>query len=177
MKRSFGWVLILLLVPIAGRGQEAAKKSANPVSDTVRQILARQSKSLVAAVEEMPADKFSFHPTPPQMTFAHLVVHMAGSNDFLCSKISDTAAPETAKLNETDPKEKLVQALKSSFDYCTEALAKVDDSKLGDTVTLFGGRTAPRAAAMIGLTNDFADHYAMAAIYLRLNGLLPPTAK
>jgi hypothetical protein len=42
---------------------------------------------------------------------------------------------------------------------------------------LFGGRTGPRAAAMIALTNDFADHYAMAAIYLRLNGLLPPTAK
>jgi uncharacterized damage-inducible protein DinB len=177
MKRLFGWVLILLLAPIAARGQQETKKSANPVSDTVRQILTRQAKNLVAAVEEMPADKFSFHPTPPQMTFAHLVAHMAGSNDFLCSKISDTPPPETAKLNETDPKEKLLQALKSSFDYCTEALAKVDDSKLGDTVTLFGGRTGPRAAAMIALTNDFADHYAMAAIYLRLNGLLPPTAK
>jgi hypothetical protein len=53
----------------------------------------------------------------------------------------------------------------------------VDDSNLGEQLTLFGGRQASRAGAMIALTNDFADHYSMAAIYLRLNGLLPPTAK
>jgi len=48
---------------------------------------------------------------------------------------------------------------------------------MGDEVALWGGRKATRAAALIALTNDWADHYAMAAIYLRLNGLLPPTAK
>jgi hypothetical protein len=30
---------------------------------------------------------------------------------------------------------------------------------------------------MFALTNDFADHYSAAAMYLRLNGLLPPTAQ
>jgi hypothetical protein len=30
---------------------------------------------------------------------------------------------------------------------------------------------------MIVLTDDFADHYSSAATYLRLNGLLPPTAQ
>jgi hypothetical protein len=31
---------------------------------------------------------------------------------------------------------------------------------------------------LIALTpNDWADHYSAAAIYLRLNGVLPPTAK
>ncbi len=67
--------------------------------------------------------------------------------------------------------------MKASFDFCTTALAKVDDSKLGDTVDLYGGRQGPRAFALIALTNDWADHYSAAAQYLRLNGLLPPTAK
>jgi hypothetical protein len=53
----------------------------------------------------------------------------------------------------------------------------VDDSKLGDTVELGGGREGPRAFALIALTNDWADHYSAAAMYLRLNGLLPPTAQ
>jgi putative salt-induced outer membrane protein YdiY len=53
----------------------------------------------------------------------------------------------------------------------------VDDSKLGDQVKIFGGREASKATAAIALTNDWADHYAMAAMYLRLNGMLPPTAK
>jgi hypothetical protein len=34
-----------------------------------------------------------------------------------------------------------------------------------------------RAAIMTITTGDWADHYSQAAIYLRLNGLLPPTAK
>lgn len=151
--------------------------SKNPVSDAVRSILDRQSKSMVAAADEMPAEKYSFHPTPAQMTFGHLVVHMAGSNNFLCSKISGTPAPAGDKLAETDPKDKLVSALKASFDFCTQALAKVDDSNLGEQLTLFGGRTMSRAATMITLTNDFADHYSTAAAYLRLNDLLPPTAQ
>ena len=33
------------------------------------------------------------------------------------------------------------------------------------------------AFALIALTNDWADHYSAAAMYLRLNGLLPPTAQ
>ena len=57
------------------------------------------------------------------------------------------------------------------------ALKNVQDSQLGEPVTLFGGRQANKAAALIGLTNDWADHYSMAAMYLRLNGMLPPTAK
>ena len=67
--------------------------SKSPVSDAVRSILDRQSKSMVAAADEMPAEKYSFHPTPAQMTFGHLVVHMADSNNFLCSKISGMPAP------------------------------------------------------------------------------------
>ena len=183
MKTTVLTAFLLMLMPfVAGAQQTGAAAPAttaetNPVSNTVRKILERQSKNMVAAVEEMPADKFLYRPTPAQISFAKLVEHMAGSNNFLCAKISGAPAPAEEKLNETDPKEKLVSALKASFDYCTQALAKVDDSNLGEQLTLFGGRQASRAAAMIALTNDFADHYGMAAIYLRLNGLLPPTAK
>ncbi|MFY9528104.1 MAG: DinB family protein [Candidatus Acidiferrales bacterium] len=178
MKRFIFVALVAaaLVLPSA-RAQQEAKKSTSPVSDTVRDIVARQAKNMVAAVEQMPPDKFSYHPTPEQMTFAHLVVHMVESNNFLCSKIAGTAAPEATKLSDSDAKDKLVGALKTSFDYCTQTLEKTDDSGLGDSVTLSGGRTFPRARAMIALTNDFADHYGMAAMYLRLNGLLPPTAQ
>ncbi|MGA8144697.1 MAG: DinB family protein [Candidatus Acidiferrales bacterium] len=181
MKLALLGAVVWLVMPFAAGAQQAAPAAGatetNPVSNALRKIVERQAKNLVAAADEMPADKYAYRPTPAQMTFAKLVEHMAGSNNFLCSKISGAAAPADAKLSETDPKEKLVTALKASFDYCTQTLAKVDDSNLGEQLTLFGGRQASRAAAMIALANDFADHYSMAAIYLRLNGLLPPTAK
>src|SRR5579859_1293270 len=149
---------------------------ANPVTSTVRQIVDRQSKNIVAAAEEMPAEKYDFHPTEAQMTFAHLIAHITDSNNFLCSRISDQAEAKSG-VKDTDTKARLVEALKASFEYCSAALDKTDDSKLGDTVTLLRGRKAPRAAAVIALTNDFADHYGTAAMYLRLNGMLPPTAQ
>ena len=182
MKRIILAVLGLALTPLAAIAQQPATPQApapeaNPVSNTVRKILDRESKIMVAAADEMPADKFTFRPTPAQMTFGHLVMHMAGSNNALCSAISGTAAPTQEKLDEADPKDKLVAALKNSFDYCTQTLSKVDDSNLGEQVKFFSGRTISRAGAMIALTNDFYDHYSAAAMYLRLNGLLPPTAQ
>jgi uncharacterized damage-inducible protein DinB len=155
---------------------QVPKSSTNPASDTVRSLIARQSKNLTAAAEEMPADKYSYKPTEQQMTFGTLVEHIAKSNNFLCAKLANLAAPSD-KISDKDPKDKLVAALKSSFEYCQSALKGVQDSQLGEPVTMWGGRQAPKAAALVGLTNDWADHYSQAAMYLRLNGMLPPTAK
>lgn len=155
----------------------AVAQEKNPVTSVVREILPRQQKNIVAAVEEMPADKFSFKPTADQMTFGKLVLHIAEGNNMFCSKIAGSAPPKSPELKETDSKEKLLTALKGSFDFCETALAKMDDSKLGEKIEAFGGREAPMAWALIALTNSWADHYGAEAMYLRLNGLLPPTAK
>jgi uncharacterized damage-inducible protein DinB len=175
MKNVLGLFILPIFIAVSVFAQQPSAK--NPVTSAVREILPRQQKRLVDAVEEMPADKFTYKPTPQQMSFAHLVLHITESNNYLCAKISDIPAPKQAEVKETDSKDKLVAALKASFDFCNTALAKVDDSKLGDSVELFGGRQGSRAFALIALTNDWADHYGAAAMYLRLNGLLPPTAQ
>jgi uncharacterized damage-inducible protein DinB len=158
--------------------QEMAKLGTveSPVSGAVKNQLPRFSKNMVAAAEAMPAEKYGFRPTPEMNSFGHLVMHIAQSNNNLCSKISGMAAPEV-KTTETDGKDKLVAALKASFDYCASALEKVDDSKLGDQMMLFGNRPFSRAAVMIILSDDWYDHYGAQAVYLRLNGILPPTAQ
>ena len=153
-----------------------AEPSKNPVTDAVREILPRQEKNLLAAVEEMPADKFGYSPTPAQITFGHLVMHITMSNIELCSKAASMPPPPMKPMPETD-KERLQAGLTKSFLYCEAAMGKVDDSKLGNPVELFGGRQGTVASALISLTNDWADHYSAAAMYLRLNGLLPPSAQ
>lgn len=173
MKRLIVFAAIIAFAPLGALAQQA---SSNPVSDAVRNIVAQRAKIIVAAAEEMPPDKYSYHPTPDQMTFAHLVVHLAGSNYFLCSSIAGTKPPDQEKLADADPKDKLVAGLKASFDYCNGVMAKADDSKLTETVPMFR-RQETRAAVMITLTDDLYDHYSQAAMYLRMNGLLPPTAQ
>jgi uncharacterized damage-inducible protein DinB len=158
--------------------QEMAKLGTvpNPVSAAVKTQLPRFAKNMVAAAESMPAEKYGFKPSQEMNSFGHVVMHIAQSNNGLCSKISGTPAPEV-KIADTDSKETLVGALKASFDYCATALEKVDDSKLGDQMILFANRPFSRAAVLIILSDDWYDHYGAQAIYLRLNGILPPTAQ
>jgi uncharacterized damage-inducible protein DinB len=181
MKRIIVAILAAGCLAGAVAAQQGAAQPAgaetNPLSNAVRRSLDRATKNLTAAADEMPADKYDFKPTAGQITFGHLVLHVAGSNNLFCSKISGTAAPEADKLTETDGKEKLVAALKASFAFCSQVLAKLDDSNLGEQITLFGTNKASRAGAMVAITSSFADHYSEAAMYLRLNGLTPPTAQ
>lgn len=175
MKRFVIFVAILAFLPFAAKAQEAAA-SGNPVSDSVKAMVSQHAKAITAAAEQMPADKYSYHPTPDQITFGHLVMHLAQSNTFLCSAVAGTKPPEQEKLAETDPKDKLVTALKASFDYCSGVLDKTDDSKLGEMVTV-RNRSVSRARIMITLVADLYDHYSAEAAYLRMNGMLPPTAQ
>ena len=184
MKSRLHCIVFAALLPVGAAAQSTPPASApadaapvsNPVSSTVKSQLARYAKTMVAAANSMPADKYNFKPTPEMNTFAHLVMHIAQSNNLLCSKISGTAAPES-KLADTDGKEKLLAGLQSSFEFCSTALANVDDSKLGEPMVLFGNRPSSRAAALIALSDGWNDHYGAEAIYLRLNGILPPTAQ
>ncbi len=152
------------------------KESSSPVMDAVRQSIERYARNLEAAAQEMPADKYAYKPTDPQMTFGHLVSHVAQDNNFRCSSVSGMDAPKNVP-GEDASKDDLVKAMRASFEFCTKALAGVTDAQLGGRVPFFGGRQATRASIAIGIPSDLADHYGQAAMYLRLNGMLPPTAR
>lgn len=164
---------IFILVASAAFGQQIK----NPVSGVLRDSLAVRQKNILAALQAMPADKYAFKPTPEQMSFGHLAVHIAESNYFFCANVGNAPQPKTEELKGDEDKAKLVDAVQASFDFCGAALAKADDATLGDTITGFDGKPRSRAWAFLALASSWADHYGEAAMYLRLNGLLPPTAQ
>jgi len=163
--------------PSSTTAPTAAAPVKDPVTAGLRMLLPRSRNNVLGAITAMPADKFSYKPTPDQMSFAHLVVHIIESNNLMCAKAADVAAPKVEEAKETDAKEKLLAAATASYDFCADALSKMDDSKLGDSIELFGGRQFPRSMAALGLASGWADHYAAAAMYLRLNNILPPSAQ
>jgi hypothetical protein len=152
-------------------------QSKDPVSDALRDILKGRAKNTIAAFEAMPADKYNFQPTPAQMTFGHLAAHVVESNYYFCANAGNVPEPKMTELKGSEGKDALVAAVKSSFDFCGTALTKASDSTMSSDITWFDGKPKARAWAFLGLAGSLADHYGMAAIYLRLNGLLPPTAK
>ena len=168
--RAFVATLTIAIMPQLLVAQTA------PVAQAFRDHVKQEAKNLIASADLMPAEKYSFKPTPAQMSFGDVVEHLAGGNDYLCGGIGGMKAPTRTKVSGTDKKEVLVARLKETFQFCDQALSKLDDSKLAEQIDFFGSKMT-RAAVMTLTTADFADHYSQAAIYLRLNGLLPPTAK
>src|SRR6266478_3878475 len=151
-------------------------QDGNKVSNFVRGALAARSKEIIAATVEMPADKFNFKPSPEEMTFGQLTLHVAVGNYLYCSRIGGVTEPELPKISDTEPKDKLVERVKASFDFCTAALAKLDDSNKSETLVLGDTKTS-RAMAILTLTGTWNDHFATQTSYLQANGRVPPTAK
>lgn len=158
-------------LPRAPRGDPVA-----PVSDAVRSAAARAGTNFIAAAERMPAGTYGFRPTPAQLSFGDVIGHMSAGNDALCSSIGGVAPPKRSAVAGGAPKEKLVARLRETFQFCESALAKVNDSRLGEKVPYFGDQELPRARVMVAAAEEWAGHYSQLAVYLRLNGLLPPTA-
>ena len=173
-------ILSLLAVPLAAQQPAPVPVPGAPTSNAVRVFLAQFARNIVAAADDMPVQQYKFRPTAPQMSVADVVMHLAGSNEFLCSSASSTPAPQEPALGpvaDSVPPDQLKARLKRSFEYCQSALGKVDDSRLNDSVPWFGNRKVPRAQVLVALPYDWADHYSQMAIYLRLNGISPPNAQ
>lgn len=177
--RAYALLLAVAVLPGTAAAQAAAAApSTSPVADAFRAQEQRYARILVAAAEAMPADKYSYRPTPQQMSFAEIQVHLANEgNDELCGKLTGVPVPKRTAVDTTTTKEQLVARLKETFGFCETALAKLDDSKLSQPIQLFGPNPFSQAAAILITVGDWADHYSQEANYLRLNGVLPPTAR
>jgi len=66
MKRLICLLAVCLAVPTFARAQDSA---ANPLTAAVRKQFDDYAKNLVATAEIMPEEKYSFRPTPENMTF------------------------------------------------------------------------------------------------------------
>ena len=178
----------IVVMPAAASAQASFTASPNPVSEEVRRQLSSAAKQLVAAAELMPPDKFAYRPTDAQMPFGQLVAHVVQTNAAVCSAASNLpiaaarypslTLEQIKVIGPSASKETLVAALKQSFEYCTEGFAALTDAQLAEEAVMFGRRTGmSRAGAAITIVADWADHYSTAASYLRLNGILPPSAQ
>src|SRR5256885_3458154 len=149
----------------------AVGHAQNPVSNAIRALAQRQTKNIVDAAEEMPADKYGYKPTPAQMSYGDVVAHLIKEgNNYLCSAASGMKQPDVDKFAGTDSKEKLVAGLKASFKFCETVLAGVQDAQLSDSIDFFGGRKVTKAMAGVITVADWSDHYSQMAIYPRLKG-------
>jgi uncharacterized damage-inducible protein DinB len=178
--RVFRATLVLIALPVMLGAQQPPP---NPITVVVKQRTMLFQQRLAQAFDSIPEGTFGYKPTPAQLTIGYIAQHLADDNYFYCNQFgamkgTRDATPDTIKAKW--PKAKLIDQMKTSFKFCEDALAQLDDAKLGDQIsqTLDNGqtRTVTRAGPVMGHIIDLVDHYSQLANYMRLNNILPPTA-
>ncbi len=179
--------LLALAFPVALAAQQAPGTPAtDPVTAAFRTRALAMHRNLAQAFDSIPEEKFSYKPTPAQLTIGYVAQHLTNDSYFFCNNFGamkgtraaeDTTTADSVKA--TWPKAKLVTQLKDSFKFCQDAFGQLNDKNLAEAVTItFGGNTRQTTRAMMALGHaiDLADHYSQIANYMRLNNMLPPTA-
>ena len=126
---------------------------------------------LVQAFDSIPASRYDYRPTPAQQSIGFVAQHLEDANYGLCSRFADLKHPGTAKDSLADslkaqwPKDTLVTRLEASLGFCDAALERA------------GHLQSPALASnLLSFETDLAEHYSQISSYMRLLGMVPPSA-
>jgi uncharacterized damage-inducible protein DinB len=133
--------------------------------------------NILKAADKMPAESYSFRPTPDIRTFARVVSHVTEAQLHICGTLNGTAPDALPKVPpETADKATIQAALQTSFAECDKAYAALSDDNLLQMLTL-GPMTRTRIGLAWGNVSHDNEQYATLALYLRLKGLAPPSSE
>jgi uncharacterized damage-inducible protein DinB len=153
----------------------ARAQAPNAIAQGIATEAHTNAANMIGAAEAMPAEKYGYKPTEQQISFGDLIYHATVANNTLCGAISGEHASElTVKAGGAKPA--LIEQMKQSFAFCDKAFATIDPARIGDEVQMFG-RSVTKAWILFHLALDYGDHYSQAAMMLRLNGIIPPSAR
>ena len=178
--------LALPLASVAAQPSSASRQlPPTAVTASFRSLSALFAARLVGAFDSIPAGRYGYAPTPAQQTVGYVAQHLEDANYALCSRFGRQERPMNAGDAAADtvrakwPKDTLAARLKASFRFCASAISRVDDAKLAEEVPIGAPGTAQtqqRALSLLLYVTDLAEHYSQISSYMRLIGLVPPSA-
>ena len=125
----------------------------------------------------MPEDKFSFKSTPAQRDYGQQILHIAQVNFKILQAVGAKGPAPAIDLKATT-KAGMIKAMDDSFDYGTAILKEQTDQTMLQAAAMPPGFMGPSTKARIFtfLIGHTWDIYGQMAVYLRLNGVVPPAS-
>lgn len=158
----------LLLVALSAQNLSAAP--ADPAAEYSKHFAAL-SKLSVAVAQAMPPEKYGFRPHPDSMTFGQLMSHIATTNYQFCAGLKDSQPPA---LSSPEEKAAVVKFLSDSFEYCAAVIPSLSEEQLRQAHNSPDGHL-PGREVLLAMYVHVAHHRGQAEIYLRDNGIKPPS--
>ena len=171
---TYAWVVLSGVVAAAVPLLLAAQTPAPSLAKELAASFQRAATEILDVADVMPADKYGYKPTPEVSSFGDQLVHVAG----ITQRFIDTAkgTKTEAAHHGTMAKPEVISLLKTTFQSAQEMITPLSDAQLLEPVKFpFGDRTVTRATFWQGPLYQIRNHHGQLVIYLRMNGIVPPT--
>jgi uncharacterized damage-inducible protein DinB len=179
-------LLVVLLTATALAAPPAVSAQTPTIPAELLKDWQPQKETMMKIADAMPAEKFSYKSTPAQRSYAEQILHVAGANVELLqllgakTKLPFDVVPtemSTFGLKMTD-KAAVLKALSDSFDYGEAVMKELGPSSMTEVVKGPPWIGQATRAKMIWYTMGHTqDIYGQMAVYLRLNGIVPPASR
>lgn len=176
----------LCIVTACGGGTPAAPEQAAAAPAPNSQVLMQlrsdwqaQKDMLMKIADAMPENKFTYKSTPPQRTYGEQIMHVASTNVDLLKVLRGSAAAPGFTAESAKTKADILKALGDSYDYGTALLNELSETTVLEPVKDSPPWLGPASHARIiwTLLAHTMDIYGQMAVYLRLNGIVPPASR
>ena len=170
-------LFVFLMSGTAALAEEPAPAAAakNPYTDHTRGVYEALQLIMITSAELMPEEKYGFKPVESVRSFGQILGHAASSQYYMCATVlGEKPAPPKIDAS-TATKAELIAALRAAFAYCDSAWAEMNDAS-GAEVVKFMTDDSPKLGVLIVNNVHTIEHYGNLIVYLRMNGLVPPTS-
>jgi uncharacterized damage-inducible protein DinB len=181
MKRIFPVLLLLLLTAtVRVTAQVNPYKDGTPgVSGYRSEVLAEvmiQEDKFTRLAEAIPAEKYSWRPSPDVRSFSEVFLHVSAANYNLYQLVG-TPPPAGFDVKgfekSTTDKAKVIATLKDSFAHGRKAITAMSDADLEKSLDWFGGKNTQRGILLF-IVRHAAEHLGQSIAYARFIGVVPP---
>jgi len=176
LSRRVRFCLILFVVGMPGVRTGAADCGYAELLKTHWSRTRRMITNIVAA---MPEDKYDFRPVKEVRSFREMAVHLISDGishmGWAAGMSREESEKISAKYENYKTRAEILQGLGEMFDYGDKILSDLTDENA--TKMVVGMRSEPmtRFEAALVAFEDQTDHYGNMVVYLRINGIVPPS--
>ena len=181
-----GALLSALAVPARAQTPTQAQTPAGITGELI-EATSQVEQKLVGLANALSEAQYDWRPGAGVRSVAEVLLHVAADNYFLPTFLG-VSAPASTKISANDypsvqtyERQKLdraatIAALTASFDHLKKSMAEVPESRLNESLKVFGHDFTVRSFLLLATTH-LHEHLGQMIAYARSNGVTPPWSR